>query len=214
MRRKGLQAVYVFSTWTLLSLLQKKGQSYSVLLVLTNGDPADIQKTGQAIKDAEDSPLSIIFVRIGKDSFTGMQQMIQHHKATAERDLLQFVDYETLQGDEDKLTQAALNHIPNQMISYFVSKNILPLPEPEMDEIAVEPYNPAEEVEAPIAINEHGQAVVTGDVEIPERRKKFHKFMKGGIKEGKKLLGKIKKNKRLVGRIQRKVEQKILRMVK
>lgn len=182
--------------------------------MLTNGDPADIEKTVKAITDAQDAPLSIIIVGIGTGSFANIRQMLQDHESTSGRDMLQFVEYETLQ-TEDKLTQAALDHIPNQLLSYFASKNILPLPEPEMDEIAVEPYNPSEEVEAPIEINEQGQPVVTtSDVQIPEQRKKFHKFMKEGMKEGKKLIRKIKKNKRFVGRIQRKVEQKVLRMIK
>ena len=91
------------------------------------------------------------------------------------------------------------------MVEYFVSKGISPEPENTYD-IAVEPYVEEDDVAAPVEINEQGQAVVTGPVEIPDRRKKVEKLVKDGVKEGRKLL---KKNKKLVGRIKRRARRKI-----
>ena len=165
-----------------------------------------------ALKEADSAPLSVVVVGVGDGSFAGMQQLETLHRGTRERDKLRFIHYEALKGDHVKLTEAALDHIPNQLVTYFVSKNIFPEPVPEADEIAVEPYNEADDIEAPIEINEEGEAVATGDtVDIPERRKKFKKFMKEGMKEGQKFL---KKNKRLVGRVQRRARRKIEKLIK
>ena len=109
-----------------LFLSQKKGQYYSILLIFTNGGPADTEKTLSALQEASDAPLSIVVVGVGEGSFAGMQQLENEHKESCKRDNLRFVQYEALKGDEDKLSEAAMARIPAQLETYFASRYIFP----------------------------------------------------------------------------------------
>lgn len=152
---------------------------------------------------------------MGDGNFAGIQQLDGLASDAGGRDNLRFVHYNALQSDQVKLTETALDHIPDQMVSCFVGKNIFPEPEVELDEIAVEPYSEQDNVEAPIEINEQGQAVVTGEVNVPnERREKFNKIMKDGqkfMKEGQKW---AKKNKKLVGRIKKHAQRRMKKLLR
>ena len=43
--------------------------NYEILLILTDGDITDMEATMDAIVEASDLPISIIFVGIGDDNF-------------------------------------------------------------------------------------------------------------------------------------------------
>jgi hypothetical protein len=51
----------------------QQSQHYNILLVLTDGDISDMPETLQAIKKATQTPLSIIIVGVGNDSFEKMK---------------------------------------------------------------------------------------------------------------------------------------------
>jgi hypothetical protein len=89
---------------------------------------------------------------------------------------------------------------------------VVPSPVAETDKIELEPYCEEDDIPAPIEINEQGQAVVTGTVNIPESRKKvnYEKFMKGGMAQGRTFL---KKHRRLVGRVQGIATRKLIKLI-
>lgn len=80
--------------------------------------------------------------------------------------------------DNDKLTSAALDHIPKQLETFFISKGIYPqIPlsslndddtDDDQDDIIVEPYNPDADIIVPMHINDDtGEVTITQYVKPP-----------------------------------------------
>ncbi|KAJ1552304.1 Copine-1, partial [Nowakowskiella sp. JEL0078] len=74
---------------------------YRFLLILTNGEVSDMDRTTDAIVDASDLPLSIVIVGIGSAEFSGMEKLdadvvrIRNSKGVAaKRDIVQFVQFD------------------------------------------------------------------------------------------------------------------------
>lgn len=75
-------------------------QHYIILLIFTNGLLQDYQSTVDEIIQANNSPLSIIFVGIGDNDFTILEnldadkkELISSDRVRAKRDIVQFVNY-------------------------------------------------------------------------------------------------------------------------
>ena len=75
-------------------------QHYIILLIFTNGLLQDYQSTVDEIIQANNSPLSIIFVGIGDNDFTTLEnldadkkELISSDRVRAKRDIVQFVNY-------------------------------------------------------------------------------------------------------------------------
>jgi len=100
--------------------------SYTILLLLTAGNVEDVQETKHQLIEASDDPLSVVIVGIGDADFTGMQFLDDHDPETeGGRDITKFVrfaDYRSF----NSLTEAVLDEIPEQLVSYFFDRQILP----------------------------------------------------------------------------------------
>ena len=140
-----------------------------MLLIFTNGNPAEPEKTVSTLDEVDGAPLSIVFVGVGDGDFSSIRELEGRSKSGSCRDNVRYVDYKALKDDKDKLTEAALDHIPDQLVTYFVGKEILPNPKPEPSEISVQPFSEGDDIQVPIQITETGQAVVTGDAKPPEQ---------------------------------------------
>jgi Copine len=153
----------------LVSVLKKNGQAYSILVIFTNGLPADSSKTQLALKEVNDAPLSVVFIGIGAAAdLEGLKGIENSHKSSGCRDSVRFVQYRT-DMDPQALTLSALQDIPQQLETYFIGKNIHPGPPYVAEEIAVLPYSPVEDVEVPMVINQStGEVTVTADVKPPD----------------------------------------------
>ena len=105
-------------------------QAYHILLILTDGAVSDINQTKRAIRAASDAPLSIVIVGIGKADFSAMQFLDDFisQEGAGGRDICQFVEFERYQSNKIHLTQATLEEIPDQVVDYFNSHGIKPLP--------------------------------------------------------------------------------------
>jgi Copine len=111
-----------------------------VLLIFTNGPPADTNKTIAAIRQAEADPLSIVIVGIGGADFSPLHQGLA--ASGVRRDMVRFVPYQNEGSSSYALTSAALDPIPSQLEAYFAGRGIRPNPPVAADEIVVEPYRP------------------------------------------------------------------------
>jgi hypothetical protein len=185
----------------LFSFTQEKGQTYSVLLLFTNSSPDDVSKTEDALKEVDDAPLSVVIVGVGDGDFSGSKQLETCHEKFSGRDMVRFVPYKAGQ-DHDQLTEAALDPIPKQLETYFVSHEIYPEPESESNEIEVQPYDETADVEVPMVISEANEVTVTEDVKPPKEE-----FGAKILKLGKDLHKEIKRNK-AVGKIKRHFNRK------
>jgi hypothetical protein len=100
--------------------------SYTILLILTAGNVEDVKETKQYLMDASKEPLSIVIVGIGETDFSGMEFLDSFDPSVEDgRDITKFVrfnDYKSY----NALTEAVLDEIPDQLVSYYYDKGILP----------------------------------------------------------------------------------------
>jgi len=114
--------------------------SYSILLILTHGSVSDVEATKNVLKEVSDSPLSIVIIGIGDNDFSRMKFLDDFQNEEGGRDICNFVKFEA-DKDRNVLTEEALNEVPTQLTSYFMSRNMLPSqPEPKEEEIEVEDF--------------------------------------------------------------------------
>jgi hypothetical protein len=81
------------------SSISQEKQQYTVLLILTDGEVADLEDTKRAIIAASSNPLSIIIIGIGcnEANFSSMVELDSDHELLtadgrrATRDIVQFV---------------------------------------------------------------------------------------------------------------------------
>lgn len=125
-------------------------QSYTILLILTDGAVSDIEQTKNAIRNASTAPLSIVIVGIGNADFSAMQFLDDFHLQDGgrTRDIVQFVEFSRHQHDRTTLTKETLDEIPDQLVDYFYRNNIMPLPPTTGSRvnIEVEDYNSDEDI--------------------------------------------------------------------
>jgi hypothetical protein len=195
---------------------QEHGQAYSVLLIFTNGSPADSEKTLSVLKEVDDTPLSVVIVGVGEGDFGELESLVASHTSSDCRDNVRFVNYQSLKSDHVKLTEAALDHIPDQLVACFVGKGIEPLPEAEAEDVVVEPYNEAQDVSVPIQFTDAGDPVVSGDARPPpdeptnkSKKDEYAEKIKSGFNKFTKKMG-----KRKMGQMKRKVKNNVRRFSK
>ena len=134
-------------------------QSYRVLLILTDGAVSDVELTKSAIHQASDAPLSIVIVGIGQADFSAMQFLDDFQSnGHGGRDICQFVEFSRHQHDKRGLTKETLDEIPDQLVDFFFSKGIMPLPGMTGSQISLNPSLADEEdIDLNIDINTEGE---------------------------------------------------------
>ena len=120
---------------------------YHVLLIVTDGIISDMPQTKQAIINASKLPISIIIVGVGHANFEAMDEldsdngMLSIGAKQAERDIVQFVPFRKFSGEfaGEALAKEVLLEVPNQLVSFYRKRNILPTP--TMDIFQGQPVN-------------------------------------------------------------------------
>ena len=107
----------------------KGQQAYTVLLIVTDGAVSDVNATAASLSKISDSPMSVVIVGVGNADFGAMQFLDDvNAAANGKRDIAQFVAFNQHSNSSQSLTKATLEEIPQQLESYFKSKNIAPRP--------------------------------------------------------------------------------------
>ncbi|KAL3909346.1 MAG: hypothetical protein SGILL_008122 [Bacillariaceae sp.] len=126
-------------------------QSYSILLILTDGAVTDEDETKIALKYASSAPLSIVIVGLGNEDFSKMKFLDDvHHSDDEMRDIVKFVEFNMFRNDRLSLSEESLALIPSQVVSFFFdSKGIRPLPPSATNgrNVAADAYNAEEDIE-------------------------------------------------------------------
>uniref|UniRef100_A0A3P8Y787 C2 domain-containing protein n=1 Tax=Esox lucius TaxID=8010 RepID=A0A3P8Y787_ESOLU len=117
------------------------GSQYFVLLMITDGVISDMVQTKEAVVNAAALPMSIIIVGVGPAEFDAMEELdgdvvrVSSKGRVAERDIVQFVpfrDYIDRQGNQvlsmARLAKDVLAEIPEQLLGYMKTRNIIPQP--------------------------------------------------------------------------------------
>lgn len=111
-------------------------QSYTILLILTDGVISDMQRTIKTIVEASDkAPLSIIIVGVGNDNFEKMNILdaddnpLSYNGKQMARDIVQFVPFRSFKNQPpSRLAAETLKEIPEQLVSWMMQKQIKPNP--------------------------------------------------------------------------------------
>lgn len=106
---------------------QRGAQAYTILLILTDGSVSDVQDTAATIDRVSDAPMSIVIVGLGNADFSGMRFLDDAQKPGM-RDIAQFVEFNKHSHDSVDLTAETLKEIPDQLVGFFTSRGIKPLP--------------------------------------------------------------------------------------
>ena len=132
-------------------------QSYTILLIITDGAVSDPNATAEILSQVSGSPLSVVIVGVGNADFSAMH-FLDNHNHPGQRDIAQFVEFNKHNHSSVELTQQTLHEIPDQLVGHFKSRGIAPLPPVQTgdDEIVVE----AEEEEIDLSLDFSEEEIV------------------------------------------------------
>eukprot|EP00877_Chromochloris_zofingiensis_P013629 jgi/Chrzof1/851/Cz01g31110.t1 len=103
---------------------------YYCLLILTDGQACDMEDTVSAVIAASRLPLSIMIVGVGSADFSAMRRLdsdgklLRDRTGIAERDIVQFVEFNTLHNDGTRLAAELLGELPGQFLQYMRSHRV------------------------------------------------------------------------------------------
>lgn len=102
-----------------------KQQSYTILLMVTDGVINDVQETLDALYQASSLPMSVVIIGVGAADFSDMV-LLDGDDEGRERDIVQFVNYRQYRDAPEVLRAKVLEEIPRQLLQYMRRKNIAP----------------------------------------------------------------------------------------
>ena len=110
------------------SLINSGRMTYFILMIITDGQISDMEKTKEAIVECSELPMSIIIVGVGDEDFDNMGELDgdegvlkTNSGKTAKRDIVNFVAFNECKGNSHKLAEEVLQGIPAQINKYFTS---------------------------------------------------------------------------------------------
>lgn len=106
---------------------QSNPDNYTVLLILTDGEIHDMDKTVSNVVEASNLPLSIIIVGVGKENFRNMVRLDSDDSVLrdgrgrrAKRDIVQFVPFRNFDSKSlGSLGEEVLRELPRQVTNYY-----------------------------------------------------------------------------------------------
>mmetsp|Transcript_21947 Transcript_21947/g.62509 ORF Transcript_21947/g.62509 Transcript_21947/m.62509 type:complete len:561 (-) Transcript_21947:108-1790(-) len=144
-----------------LEAAQAQGkQSYTILLILTDGAVSDVAATKACLEEINETPLSVVIVGVGSADFSSMQ-FLDDSQSLGERDIAQFVEFNRHCRNPADLSAATLQEIPKQLVGFFQKRGIAPSDEEAIgeDEIVIEPE---EEIDLSLDLSNDQEIVVSG----------------------------------------------------
>ncbi|MFK7825776.1 MAG: hypothetical protein AB8G05_16605 [Oligoflexales bacterium] len=107
--------------------INKNENKYMVLTLIIDGDYFDNQATIDTIVEAEEYPISIIIIGVGRSSFTNCKifdaddkRLVHSNGRKQKRDIVQFVKFDDYKQDLKLLTDEVLFEIPGQVVNYMM----------------------------------------------------------------------------------------------
>ncbi|XP_046563464.1 copine-3-like isoform X1 [Haliotis rubra] len=118
----------------------KGASAYYILLLLTDGEITDMDRTTEAVVNASSLPMSIIIIGVGGANFDAMNfldgddgVLKTRSGQKARRDIVQFVAYRDFKkvsemASAEELARNVLAEVPRQVTGYYKMRNIQPRP--------------------------------------------------------------------------------------
>ena len=123
----SVQSVLKAAAGRAKKIYKSTDRGYCLLLILTDGIVYDLHATQELVKLYRDLhlPLSVILIGIGRADFSEFHRWNQ--VGVADRGSFTFVEYREHQYNPHKMTTSALHTIiPQEVVDYFVGRNIIP----------------------------------------------------------------------------------------
>jgi copine 1/2/3 len=112
-----------------LEVAQRRGQqTYTILLIVTDGEVSDAAATARCLDIVSTAPLSVVIVGVGDADFSSMRFLDDSAIRSGKRDIAQFVQFNQHSTNSVALTSETLREIPDQLVQSFQSRSIIPLP--------------------------------------------------------------------------------------
>jgi len=139
------------------------GQCYTVLVIITDGAVSDVNNTKRVIRSVNQSPLSIVIIGVGNADFRAMEFLDDFAKAEKVRDTTQFVEFNVHAHSRASLCKACLEEIPEQVVDYFTSRHIKPLPSKGLAKTFTDFLDDnEEEIDVQIDMDDDNEPVISG----------------------------------------------------
>lgn len=139
--RKNLPQITLYGPTLFGSIIEKQiemtkakmgSKTYNVLLILTDGEIHDMEKTVELVVQASELPMSIIIIGVGDEQFEMMKSLDSDkhiirdkNGKAALRDIVQFVKFKNKKfKNSDELAEKVLKEIPDQLIDYMMLNKI------------------------------------------------------------------------------------------
>lgn len=107
--------------------MREHEQSYTILLIVTDGTINDLDNTIEELRRAASLPLSVVIIGVGAQDFSDMRFL---DDMKCERDIVQFVNFRQYQGTPEVLQSQVLEEIPGQFMQYMEKHGLKPMPPP------------------------------------------------------------------------------------
>jgi Copine/C2 domain len=141
-------------------------QSYTILCILTDGDVERVEETIEELDAATSTPLSVIFVGIGEESFDNMRFIDDGRQERIARDIAQFVSFNEHSKHSQKFTAEACQEVPQQLTDYYESKAIMPMPEIVMTDEDLDILEPQDKIDIELKFDEDmTPSIVSGGID-------------------------------------------------
>ena len=103
--------------------------NYHILLIISDGEIHDINETIDSIIQVSMLPISIIIIGVGDNVYYDMKRLngengklISSKGEILDKDIIQYVHFNDFADDLNKLTEAVLKYIPEQISYYYKDK--------------------------------------------------------------------------------------------
>jgi hypothetical protein len=141
---------------------QRNGsQSYTILLILTDGAVSDPQATAECLQQISSAPLSVVIVGVGNADFSSMHFLDHSGDPPGRRDIAQFVEFNKHSHNSTELTSETLREIPDQVVEYMSIHNIAPMPALQRSDSTIDVAEAEEEIDLTLNFDEE-EIVVAG----------------------------------------------------
>ena len=111
--------------------------SYTILVIFTAGNIKNVEETKRVLAEASESPLSVVIIGIGNRDFESMEKLNDHGAEDHGRDITTFACFDEYQPLKF-LAEALMDQFPDQLVDFFIQRDIMPRQAVEVDKSTVE----------------------------------------------------------------------------
>lgn len=130
---------------------QKGDWEYTVMLIITDGDIHDLERTLPLIQQSSALPISFIIIGVGDEKFEEVSTIHAYNERISKiggqkyRDCSQFVKFRDYASNPQKFARILLSRIPSQICEYMAMMGMKPTQQVKIDPLKLVAQKPGEE---------------------------------------------------------------------